>query len=437
MDDDYRLPPRGGPDARAARELEEQRRKHEQLQAMMDEVGSEDSSDDDAPLRPMRRGTRTSGTAARAHGPSLGARPGGDSDDSDGSGGARKSTSGAGAGAGGGKREEVMMVKESSSDSDDEATRARHMSEFSAASAAAPDGAATGGGASSEGKDGDKTMAVNAATLRPWMVKPVRPGERAAECFVERDRGGLRSMKPVFSVFVEGENRFICAGQKRLSSRTSNFLIAMDPNPGDRKSDLVLGKLRSNWAGSGYTLFDHGMSPENAVTDSALRRELMVIFFDYDKMGPGRLAVAVPRVNDAGTAVVFRPREREDGIEEAARKRDTERLMFLENKRPKWDEAVGGHVLNFHGRVTKSSVKNFQLSCDDTGDNTVLQFGRVGKNKFTMDFQYPLSPLQAFAICLASMDGKLADTKGFERFKGISEKAEGIKNFFGRRGSKK
>ena len=41
-------------------------------------------------------------------------------------------------------------------------------------------------------------------------------------------------------------------------------------------------------------------------------------------------------------------------------------------------------------------------------DSVVLQFGRVGKDLFTMDYQWPLSPLQAFAICLSSFDYKLA-----------------------------
>ena len=33
---------------------------------------------------------------------------------------------------------------------------------------------------------------------------------------------------------------------------------------------------------------------------------------------------------------------------------------------------------------------------------------QVGKDKFTMDFAYPLTALQAFAICLTSFDSKLA-----------------------------
>jgi hypothetical protein len=38
-------------------------------------------------------------------------------------------------------------------------------------------------------------------------------------------------------------------------------------------------------------------------------------------------------------------------------------------------------VLNFQGRVTESSVKNFQLTTidDGTNDDVVLQFGRIGK----------------------------------------------------------
>ena len=114
------------------------------------------------------------------------------------------------------------------------------------------------------------------------------------------------------------------------------------------------------------------------------------------------------------------------------RRGDDNKLFVLRNKEPKWDEVHGGHVLNFQGRVTESSVKNFQLVCNsvhtedggrsDQDDNLVdpeeivLQFGRVGKNRFTMDFKFPLSPLQAFGICIACLDVKIADRKGYEYF---------------------
>lgn len=74
------------------------------------------------------------------------------------------------------------------------------------------------------------------------------------------------------------------------------------------------------------------------------------------------------------------------------------------------------------GRVTESSVKNFQLCCAgiDDPDEVVLQFGRVAKHKFTMDLRYPLSPFQAFSISIACLDGKIADRKGYEYIKKLT-----------------
>lgn len=35
--------------------------------------------------------------------------------------------------------------------------------------------------------------------------------------------------------------------------------------------------------------------------------------------------------------------------------------MLLQNKSPSWSDESGAYVLNFHGRVTRASVKNFQM----------------------------------------------------------------------------
>lgn len=43
------------------------------------------------------------------------------------------------------------------------------------------------------------------------------------------------------------------------------------------------------------------------------------------------------------------------------------------------------HVLDFHSRVTIPSIKNFQLETDES--DIIMQFGRVGRNTFTMDFK--------------------------------------------------
>lgn len=89
----------------------------------------------------------------------------------------------------------------------------------------------------------------------------------------------------------------------------------------------------------------------------------------------------------------------------------------LKNKAPRWHEHLECWCLNFHGRVTVASVKNFQVvaTIDPSrpggkGDEetVLLQFGKVADDTFTMDYRKPLSAFQAFAICLTSFGTKLA-----------------------------
>ena len=48
----------------------------------------------------------------------------------------------------------------------------------------------------------------------------------------------------------------------------------------------------------------------------------------------------------------------------------------MSNKEPQWNEETESFVLNFQGRVTLASVKNFQIVSDKDLDYICLQFGR-------------------------------------------------------------
>lgn len=53
-----------------------------------------------------------------------------------------------------------------------------------------------------------------------------------------------------------------------------------------------------------------------------------------------------------------------------------------------------------------TSINGFYFVC--LADYIVMQFGRVAEDVFTMDYNYPMCALQAFAIALSSFDSKLA-----------------------------
>jgi hypothetical protein len=84
-------------------------------------------------------------------------------------------------------------------------------------------------------------------------------------------------------------------------------------------------------------------------------------------------------------------------------------LLALQNRPPWWNVELGSFVLNFGGRVSVASVKNFQLCDRNDQDYIMLQFGRIqGRHSFTMDFQYPLTAVQAFAIAISSLQSKIS-----------------------------
>ena len=88
-----------------------------------------------------------------------------------------------------------------------------------------------------------------------------------------------------------------------------------------------------------------------------------------------------PQVNDRGERInKFQPNNDKD--KDAILKQHKERahsddLVTMINKPPKWNEQMQAYCLNFNGRVTKASVKNFQLVSADAPDHIILQFGKV------------------------------------------------------------
>nr|XP_034179925.1 tubby-related protein 4 isoform X1 [Osmia lignaria] len=80
------------------------------------------------------------------------------------------------------------------------------------------------------------------------------------------------------------------------------------------------------------------------------------------------------------------------------------RELVMHNKAPMWNESSQVYQLDFGGRVTQESAKNFQI---EFKGRQVMQFGRIDGNAYTLDFQYPFSALQAFAVALANVTQRL------------------------------
>ncbi|XP_065581676.1 tubby-related protein 4-like isoform X2 [Artemia franciscana] len=95
--------------------------------------------------------------------------------------------------------------------------------------------------------------------------------------------------------------------------------------------------------------------------------------------------------------------KRQGGLE-ARRHKNRPRQVVLQNKAPFWNEHSQVYQLDFGGRVTQESAKNFQIEYQG---KQVMQFGRIDTRAYTLDFQYPFSPIQAFGVALANVTQRL------------------------------
>lgn len=73
----------------------------------------------------------------------------------------------------------------------------------------------------------------------------------------------------------------------------------------------------------------------------------------------------------------------------------------LFTKLPVWSSEIGSLVLKFRNRrVLMASSKNFMLN--DANGVLIFQLGKADSGRFNVDFQYPMSAMQAFGIALSA-----------------------------------
>lgn len=171
-------------------------------------------------------------------------------------------------------------------------------------------------------------------------------------------------------------------------------MITLDQEKMKKGTNGYLGKVRSNFLGTEFYLYDDKENPKKAKDVESVRREHGIVEYETNVLGskgPRRMKVLLPMVDAVGQQTLFKSVDSDNVISKISKEGKNDNLMFFFNKPPKWNEQVQAFVLNFNGRVDKASVKNFQL-IDEFDDNRIhMQFGRIGKQNFNMDVAFPFS----------------------------------------------
>ncbi|GMJ08769.1 tubby like protein 2 [Hibiscus trionum] len=298
----------------------------------------------------------------------------------------------------------------------------------------------------------------------PISLKQPGPRESPIQCYIRRDRATSTYLLFYGLVPSEGESdKLLLAARKVRRATCTDFIISLAADDFARASYSYVGKLRSNFLGTKFTVYDSQPPCDSMIPSTTHRRfhskqvsprlpacnySIGTIAYELNVLrtrGPRRMhcilhSIPVSAIQEGGTAPtpLALPQSFDEQLSPLPSSKGKGPLietgspslavtplfslgsgdpLTLKNKAPRWHEQLQCWCLNFRGRVTVASVKNFQLVAavepahnvsPEEQEKVILQFGKIGKDIFTMDYQYPLSAFQAFAICLSSFDTKPA-----------------------------
>ncbi|PRQ31016.1 putative transcription factor TUBBY family [Rosa chinensis] len=267
-----------------------------------------------------------------------------------------------------------------------------------------------------------RTPSANGRITFPSCLKQPGPSDFPHQCLIKRNKKTSTfylylALTPSFT----DKGKFLLAARRYRRGSHTEYIISLDAEDISQGSNAYVGKLSSDFLGTNFTIYDS--QPPHSGAKPASRRssrrfaskqispqvpagnfEVGQVSYRFNLLksrGPRRMICPLncPASGGSGNSEMKKPDY------------GSGHNTVLRNKAPRWHDQLQCWCLNFHGRVTVASVKNFQLvvALDPKGDDeTVLQFGKVGDDTFTMDFRHPLSAFQAFAICLTSFGTKLA-----------------------------
>lgn len=231
------------------------------------------------------------------------------------------------------------------------------------------------------------------------------------QCTVRRDRSSMQGkLYPTYEMILEEPRQTIIVARKMNLNVTSNYHLfdmtrGMAGKKLSKKAGNYLGKLRArNSDRTEYVLLNQ----------SSDREELAGIIFDrmtmYEQVREGnqprKLKAMLPHVNNTLLCEPYKTgltslvgklisaQDKPDSVDK--------NLHYYVTKDPVFEN--GNYRLNFNGRVSLPSVKNFQMVSPDNIDDVVCQFGKVNEDVFHLDYKYPFNAVQALSLALCQFN---------------------------------
>ena len=103
--------------------------------------------------------------------------------------------------------------------------------------------------------------------MKKFVQTPPEKG-RVLQVSILRDKSGFKNkFYPKYHVFFsENINCHIMSVKKKNTSKSANYILSLSRDDFARQSSNCLGKLRSNFIGTEFFLYDNGENPRRKVS---------------------------------------------------------------------------------------------------------------------------------------------------------------------------
>lgn len=183
-------------------------------------------------------------------------------------------------------------------------------------------------------------------------TKPVPKEVGTLECTIHRNKSGFNYLYPKYTLTLSEGERFLLNAKKRSGNKTSNYMITLDQDNLKRKGKGYLGKLRSNFMGTEFYVYDGGESFSKVKAGQSIRKEVAAVLYESNVLGskgPRKMTVMIPTIDAEDNQYIWQPRSEEESFIPKYRAGETDHMLQFHNKEPKWNDTVQAYVLNFNG----------------------------------------------------------------------------------------
>lgn len=271
--------------------------------------------------------------------------------------------------------------------------------------------------------DSEAAPASSWSTLpnRSLLCRPLPIDIGRCTCIIVKEKSVVDGLNggTLYTLYTnEGQgrqNRKLGVAHHRRHNGRSEFIIAQNTKGilccAD---DSYVGSVTANLMGSKYHIWDQGRRLNSMTKHTKLLALIAFVPTITTWTGSYRsMKVWLPKHQSMQLKNTTQA-QHINGLPKDWKER-MDRVHQLFSKVPHYNNVSKQYELDFRNRgkaglKIQSSAKNFQLTLEKNGRQTILQLGRIGKSKYVMDYRYPLTGYQAFSICLASIDSKLCCT---------------------------